>query len=101
MQESHGDPLDLIIRLARANERTIKLHEKHCPARQREEETPGIVPPRVIAEIVAWMGAQWADTWSFDYEAAAARFEIPEEVLRSEVASYLRKRAGYHRDRRN
>ncbi len=101
MQEAQGDPLDIIIRLARANERTIKLHERYCPARRRAEEMPAIVPPRVLAEIIAWMGAQWADTWSFDYEAAAVRFEIPEEVLRSEVASYLRNRGGRGRDRRN
>lgn len=46
------------------------------------------------------MGAQWADTWSVDYEAAAIRFDVPEDVLRSEVTSYLRRCAGY-RDRRN
>ena len=46
------------------------------------------------------MGAQWADTWSFDDETVAVRFDIPVEVLRSEVTSYLRRRANYG-DRRN
>lgn len=93
--------LDDLARHARATQHVIRIHERRCPARQQAEAMTRLVPPRVLAEVIAWMGAQWADTWSFDIEAAAVRFDIPVEVLRSEVSSYLRTRAGYGRDRRN
>ncbi len=113
--------MELARSVAEAVELGIRLHREDSPVHRWEEgaasrgAAPGeperllagdsgtaraLVPPRVLAEIIAWMGAQWADTWSFDYEAAAIRFDIPVEVLRSEVTSYLRRRAGY-RNRRN
>lgn len=90
-------PLRALRRLAKAMDnaavRRVSEHEKR--KHPETEDPPKILAPRVVAEIIAWMGAQWADTWSFDYEAASVRFDIPVEVLRSEVTSFLRARAGY------
>lgn len=80
--------------------RAITIHARSCPSRQQAEGIWSILPTR-LAEIVAWMGAQWADTWIFDYETASAKFELLADLIRAEVARYLRARAGFRAERRN
>lgn len=46
-----NDPLDIISRLARANEHTIHLHEHHCPARQAA--MGDLRPPTALFQLIA------------------------------------------------
>ncbi len=108
--------------VVRAADRAVAEHERTCPARRDEHgrprppagwgtaavrgplgtgcrpspadvEMPSPIQPRVLAEIVAWLGAQWVDTHVWDVEAAAARFDVPTQVLWPELARYFRTRA--------
>ncbi len=78
---------------ARRNERGLSRPVAGCRPSMAEVEMPSPIPPRVLAEIVAWLGAQWVDTHLWDVEAAAARFDLPTQVLWPELARYFRNRA--------
>ncbi len=81
----------------RAVRRGISDHE----GRLHELAASGPIPVSKVAEVIAWLGSEWADTGVWDVEAAAARFDIPAEILWPELNRYFRDRAGWRRDTGN
>jgi hypothetical protein len=81
--------------IAKAVNTGIRTHE----GRLHEMGVPGPIPPMKLAEIVAWLGAEWAVTGVWDIEAAAAKFDIPSEMLWPELAAYFHSRARRGRER--
>ncbi len=61
---------------------------------------PAPVSTLQMAEIVAWLGVQWADTGLWDVEAAAERFDIPPQILWPELSRYFEGRRRGWRDYR-
>jgi hypothetical protein len=83
--------------IAKAVDKGIRTHED----RLHELGIPGPIPPVKLAEIVAWLGAEWAITGVWDVEAASAKFDVASEVLWPELANYFHSRARRGRERRN